>query len=445
MGATIAIRREDKNEWERRVPLIPADLADLRRDHGLEFLVQTSPIRIHTDDEYRAAGAAVVEDIDAADVVLAVKEIPTRLLRAGRVYVYFAHVIKGQPQNMPMLARLLELGATLIDYEKIADDQGRRLIFFSLHAGYAGMIETLWAWGQRLNALGTPTPLLAVRRAYEYGSLETALAALRDVGAELHRAGAAGLRGDAGGEGGPRVLGIAGYGNVARGCHAILAALQVPAVAPAQLLAGELPADLREAPLVQVEFRESDMVAPVAPDGVFALQDYYDNPQKYRGDFARFLPHLDCLVNTIFWDTPYPRLVTRAWARENFGPGRSARLQVIGDISCDIEGSIELTLKATMPDAPCFVYDPATDTVVDGVAGDGPVVMAVDNLPCELPRESSTHFSTVLRDMIPDLARADWRADLADLELPAYLARAVITHKGSLAPAFAYLREHLPG
>ncbi len=133
--------------------------------------------------------------------------------------------------------------------------------------------------------------------------------------------------------------------------------------------------------------------------------------------------------------------MTREWARAAFADGAEPRLQVIGDISIDIEGSIELSLDCTTPDEPNFVYDPDTDAVTPGVVGHGVVVMAVDNLPCELPREASQHFSSVLKTMIAPLGDADWSADYADLDLPDHLKTAVIAHKGVLAPAYAYLAE----
>jgi alpha-aminoadipic semialdehyde synthase len=185
------------------------------------------------------------------------------------------------------------------------------------------------------------------------------------------------------------------------------------------------------------------MVRPAEPDASFELQDYYDHPQRYQADFERHLPHLDVLVNTIYWDERYPRLVTRDWAKRLHAAGRAARLQVIGDISCDIEGSIEMTLKTTMPDDPCFTYDPVADDVRMGCDGPGPVVMAVDNLPCELPRESSHHFSQALRGMVPALAAADWQADFDQLDLPPELKRALIVHKGELTPDYRHLRKYL--
>ena len=149
------------------------------------------------------------------------------------------------------------------------------------------------------------------------------------------------------------------------------------------------------------------------------------------------------LVNAIYWEERYPRLVTREWACRNYVSGFSPRLKVIGDISCDIGGSIELTLKSTKPDSPCFCYDPKTGSHCDGVAGPGPAIMAIDNLPCEFPRESSVYFSTVLSEMVSHLAQADWQADFDRLELPLHLKKAVIVHKGVLTPAYRYLASSL--
>ncbi len=436
MGTIIGIRREDKNEWERRVPLIPADAAAIQRDRGLRFIVQPSPIRVYSDDEFRAAGIEVKEDLSEASLIFAIKEIPVRLLLPRKTYVYFSHVVKGQPYNMPMLGRLLELGCSLVDYEKIADDHNRRLIFFSRHAGYAGMIETLWCLGQRLRWRGLQTPFAELRHAFEYPSLDAAEAHLKEIGDRIARDGLPeGLR--------PLVIGLAGYGNVSQGAQEILNSLSMTEISPAELPAAASSAREDGPPLVKVVFKEQDMVRPTTPGRPFELQEYYQHPERYLGSFDRHLPYLDVLVNTIYWEERYPRLVTREWAQTHYLPGLRPRLQVIGDISCDIEGSIELTLKATKPGAPCYTYDPMEDDVRDGVEGHGPVVMAVDNLPCELPRESSQHFSATLRDMVPDLAGADWGADFARLGLPPHLMKAVIAHKGELTPPYGYLRHYV--
>ena len=434
MGVTIGIRREDKNEWERRVPLVPADLQELRKDPNLDFTIQPSAIRVFGDDEYRQAGVRVEENLDDADIVVAVKEIPIDSIRDKKVYLFFSHTIKGQTYNMPLLQRLLDSGSTLIDYERIADEQNRRLIFFSLHAGYAGMIESLVCWAKRMEYHGVKTPLLKLKHAYEYGTLVEAKNHLRQIGDHIKTEGI-------GGHPDPVVIGLAGYGNVSQGCQEILDCLPVTEISPAELM--DSAAAAAAGPLVKVVFKEEDMVEPRSADAQFVLQDYYQRPENYRGVFEKFLPHLDLLMNTIYWEDRYPRLVTKKWAQTHYGPGKRPRLQVIGDISCDIEGSVELTLKAPMPDQPCFVFDPQSGKVHDGVTGDGPVIMAVDNLPCELPRESSEHFSTVLRDMVPALGQADFASDFEGLHLPPHLKKAVITHRGELTPNYRYLREAL--
>jgi len=436
MGELIGIRREDKNKWERRVPLVPADLANLVRDHDLDFVVQPSPIRIFTDSDYTDVGVRVDEDLSEAGIVLAVKELPLDFIAEKKTYLCFSHTIKGQHYNMPLLQRFLDQKATLIDYERVVDEQNRRLIFFSMHAGYAGAIETLVALADRLAEQGVTTPLMDIKHAYEYDSLAAAQDHLRQIGARIEADGM-GL------EQNPLIIGVAGYGNVAKGCDAILSCLPVREIPVAELAAASKGRVAEFGPLVKVVFKEGDMVEPRSDDAQFVLQDYYQRPANYRSVFERHLPGLDVLINSIYWTSAYPRLVTRKWVKANYGADKTPRLKVIGDISCDIEGSIEVTLKAPMPETPCYVYNPETGKVKDGVEGIGPVIMSVDNLPCELPRGSSEHFSSVLREMVPHLAQADFASDFAGLHLPSYLKKAVITHRGELAPSYRYLQEHL--
>ncbi|MBK6734807.1 MAG: hypothetical protein IPG61_12135 [bacterium] len=430
---TIGIRREDKNKWERRVPLIPGDIETLRARHDLAFVVQPSPIRVYGDEEYVAAGAEVGEDLTRAGIVVAVKEVPLDLLQARTAYLFFSHTVKGQRYNMPLLQRILDVGATLIDYERIVNEQNRRLIFFSLHAGYAGMVETLAALGRRLAAQGRPTPLQEIRPAHSYENLDSTKAHLGAIGARLA----------AEDDGAPIIIGMAGYGNVAAGCREMLACLPIREIRVEELPAAAAADRATMGPLVLVTFREEHMVEPRSAEAHFVLQDYYQRPENYRGVFERHLPHLDVLVNSIYWDTPYPRLLTRKWARANWGPGKQPRLQVVGDISCDLEGAIELTTRPTMPDEPCYVAVPDSGEILPGVEGPGPAIMAVDNLPCEVPRESSEYFSRVLSEMIPALARADFRVGFESLLLPPHLKKAVIAHRGALAPDYRYLQEYL--
>lgn len=435
MTFTIGIRREDKNEWERRVPLIPADILKLRTARGVDFVIQPSNIRVIREEEYASAGARVSDDLSAAQMILALKEIPVSTIAPGKVYVFFAHVAKGQQRNMPMLRRFLEQGCSLVAYEKIANEQNRRLIFFGRHAGYAGMIETLWCLGQRLAWQGIHTPLAQVGHAFAYSDFDSAHAHLSDLGKQILRMGLPRpLR--------PLVIGFAGYGNASRGAQEVLRCLNAREI-PVAALPAEAGARVGWAEILKVVFREADTVKPVQPGKTFDLEDYHRNPGGYVSRFEEHLPYLDVLINAVYWEERYPRLVTCDWVKRNFAPGSHPRLKVIGDISCDIRGSIEPTLKAMKPDQPCFVYDPVTEAAQDGVAGNGPAIMAVDNLPCEFPRESSEYFSAILREVIGNLVAADWGADFERLDLPEHLKRAVIVHKGELTPAYRYLEPHL--
>lgn len=435
---SIGLRREDKNPWERRVPIIPEHVAGLVNGHGIEVLVQESPIRAIKAEEYVRAGAKMVEDLSPCDTVFAVKEIPVTFLQKGKTYVFFSHTIKGQPHSMPMLRRLMELGCQLIDYEKLVDEKGRRLVFFGKYAGLAGMIDTLWALGQRLELEGTPNPFGAVKRATEYPDLTAAGTALAEAGKEL-ASGAlpAGLA--------PLVIGFAGYGHVSQGAQTILQNFPVEEIKPEELEAlfrKPAGAGLNDR-IFKVVFREEDMVEPVSPGRPFELQDYYHHPEQYRSRFERYLPCLTVLVNGIYWEARYPRLVTKDYLKKLYGGTSLPRLRVIGDITCDTEGSIECNVRTTDIGNPVFVYDPLKDTASDGCRGTGPVVLAVDNLPAELPRESSREFSSALAPFVAEIAKADMSVKFEDCRLSEPVKRAMIVYKGELTPGYRYLEQFL--
>lgn len=434
MQRCIGIRREDKSLWERRTPVTPAVAQELRAKHGIQVVVQPSPQRAFSPVEFEAAGAVMQESLADCPVVLGIKEVPKAAFQPGQAYMFFAHVIKGQPYNMPMLQHMLDLGCTLIDYEKVTDDAGRRLIFFGWHAGVAGMLETLWALGQRLAWQGVATPFTALRRAYHYHDIAEAKAAVQQVAEAIRRDGLPA-------EITPLTIGVAGYGNVARGVWEILDLLPVQRVEPGELGGLDTPGYSTNV-IYAATFREEHLATPLDDRAHFDLQHYYSTPHAYRSDFEQYLPYLSVLVNAIYWDARYPRLVTKDCLRQAFAGGQP-KLRVIGDISCDIDGAIECTVKATEPGEPNFVYNPLTGQISDGVAGEGLVVMAVDILPSELPRDASDYFSRVLLPYAPALASADYTASFDDLALPPEIKRAVIVHRGQLTPSYRYLQQHL--
>ncbi len=430
----VGVRREDKNEWERRVPLTPGHVRSLVLQ-GLQVVVQPSTIRIFRDEEYIQAGATVREDLSGCNIVFAVKEIPADFFCDHGTYMFFSHTFKGQPYNMPMLRQLIERRATLIDYEKVTDDQNRRMIFFGNYAGTAGMFETFYTLGKRLAWEGTPTPFADLKRPLEYSGLDEARAALRAAGEQMAREGLPESLG-------PLVVGFTGYGNVSRGAQDIFGLVPHEIIPPDELDAWMKSGKASNRKLYGVVFYEKDMVRPRNGGASFDLQQYYREPEKYESRFEEYLPHLTVLVNCIYWDARYPRLLTKDWVRRAWS-AEKPRLRVIGDISCDIEGSVECTVKATEPGDPIFTYLAPDGRVVSGWEGNGPVVMAVDTLPSELPREASISFGDMLMPFVPALARADFSRPFEELDVPNPIRRAVIAHRGEFAPGYLYMAKYL--
>jgi alpha-aminoadipic semialdehyde synthase len=410
----IGIRREDKNRWERRAPLTPDHVAELVR-HGVTVAVEPSPVRVFPDDAYRAAGARILDDLSSCPVVVGVKEIPVEKLNPDTAYFFFAHVTKGQPGNMPMLRRLMELGSTLVEYEKIVDERGRRLVFFGRHAGFAGMLDTLATLGRRFEHEGVDSPFASLKLAHEYADLEEAHAELARVAAVIRRDGVPKALH-------PLVIGFTGSGNVSKGAQEIFDQLPYEEIIPEDLPSLFTNEDLPRNLLYKVIFTRND---------------------RHSGAMGRGLGYLTALVNGIYWEPGQPRVVSNDDLRALYANGASPRLRVIGDITCDLHGSIEANVKITTPGDPVYVYDVATGEAHSGVAGRGPVILAVDNLPCELPVDASQHFGDALLRFLPALSRADWTEPFETLELQDEIRRAVVVHRGRLTPNYAHLERHL--
>lgn len=436
MDKVIGIRREDKNQWERRVPLTPADVKELKEKFGIKTVIQPSKIRIFKDEEYENVGAEVNEDLGGAEVVLAVKEIPLHLFQEGKTYMFFSHTIKGQHGNMPMLKRMMELKCNLIDYERVVNERNQRLIFFGRYAGLAGMIETLHAFGQKLKLQGYSTPLERIKQAYRYASIEEAKIDLQEIGEEINEKGFPP-------ELSPIVVGFSGYGHVSIGAQEMFHCLPYKTISAPILteMYENFTADNYN--FYKVVFYEEDMVRPKNSSDRFELQDYFKHPEKYESQFENYLPYLSVLVNGIYWAEKYPRFVTKEYLKNQTILSSNLNLKVIGDISCDIDGSIEITKNATKPDSPTYTYYAAEDRYDEGVQRTGVTVMAVDNLPCEFPRESSEAFSAVLKNFVPGLTAENYACDFKEISLPDPLRRALVLHKGDLTPDYFYMKEFI--
>jgi alpha-aminoadipic semialdehyde synthase len=335
---------------------------------------------------------------------------------------------------MPMLERMIERRTTLIDYERIVDEQGRRLVFFGRQAGQAGMIDTLWALGKRLESEEIQSPFSAIRQTISYGSLVDALEAVKAVGWEVYKRSLDSRIV-------PLVFGFAGYGHVSEGAQEIFDLLPFEEVPPAQLAGLFKKKNYSEKKVYKTVFKEADMVRPKDRRQGFELQDYYDHPENYRPVLEESLPYLTALINAIYWTPRYPRFVTKKFLKRLFSGITPPRLRLIADLSCDVDGAIECTLRCTTPSKPVFTYDIQTEDVKEGFAGRGPAVVAVDNLPAEISLESSVFFSQVLKPFIPALCAADFSSDFAALRLPAPLRKAVILQRGELTPDYAFMRD----
>ena len=434
MGKIIGIRREDKNDWERRAPLTPAAVKTLKEKFGIRTIVQPSGLRVYSDEAYLRAGAEISESLSAADTVFAVKEVPDHFYEDGKTYMFFSHTIKGQAYNMKMLRTMIGKKVNLIDYERIVDENNRRLIFFGKYAGLAGMVETLHGIGQKLKLQGFDTPLEKIRQPYIYESVEEAKRHIEELGEEI---------GDAGfpPELSPFVFGFSGYGNVSQGAQEIFDLLPYKTVSVDVLDENyeNFAADNHN--FYKVVLREDDLVR--RKEGSFDLNEYYNHPELYVSRFESYAEKMKVLVNCIYWTPKYPRLITRRYLRDQAALISHPNLRMIGDISCDIDGSIEITHKVTMPDNPSFTYFGKEDRFEDGIRSGGVSVMAVDNLPCEFPRESSDAFSDILTEFVNEVTLADFSSGYDSLVLPDPVKRALILHNGDFTPDYKYMESFL--
>ena len=425
--ATIGIRREDKSPWERRVPLVPADIAHLIRDESIPIAIQPSANRIFADEEFREAGAQVSEDLSHCDIVLGIKELPLSSIQPSKTYMLFSHTIKGQPHNMPMLRRLLDHRCTLLDHELVTGEDGKRLIAFGRFAGIAATIDALWILGRRFLEEGIRTPFVAMKPAHSFADLEEARRAVLELGENIRRHGLPQAAR-------PLVFGLTGRGNVGSGVREILDLLPAVEVRPEELGAAQDSAVIEGRAALLAHWQTEELVAPRDPRVSFSRESYRADPHAYRSLFAASLPHLTVLLHGIQWSFAAPRFVTRKDLQELWEKENAPRLRVIADITCDVNGSLECTVRTTDPGNPAYVYDPQTGATVDGVAGRGPVVVPVEIFPAEFPKDASRHFSQALAPMVAGLARMNPVLGPADPQLPRPLQRSAIAAHGRLVP-----------
>ena len=396
-----AIIRERKTPPDRRVVLTPEACAHLTKTFPeMEISVESSPIRTFTDQEYRDKGIQVFEDISDAEVMLGVKEVPIDALIEGKKYFFFSHTIKEQPYNRDLLRAILAKNIELYDHEVITDQKEIRLVAFGRYAGIVGAYNGIRAFGLKTNSFDLPK----AETLHDQGHL---IEELKKV--EL-----------------PNIkIVLTGKGRVSNGAKEMLDAMGVREVG----FEAYLSEDFTEAVYTQIDVLEYNK----RKDGrVIDMYDFFDHPEEYEGDFLRFAQVSDVYITGHFYATGAPYLFTREDAKS-----KGFKIKVVADISCDIDGPVAATLRASTIADPIYGYDPKSETEVDFRNAEAIAVMAVDNLPNELPRDASKGFSeNFVTRVIPAFF---------DHDKDGILERARMTKNGKLTQRYAYLQDYVDG
>ncbi|MFQ5963776.1 MAG: hypothetical protein ACE5KZ_05780 [Candidatus Scalinduaceae bacterium] len=428
----VGILPESKNIWERRAPLIPKDVAWLVKKK-IQVEVAHSPLRIFKDSQYLRSGASIVTNFQKANLLIGIKEPSVDTLIPNSVYMVFSHATKGQEYNQKLLAKFLKKKITLIDYEHITGSLGQRLVYFGRYAGTCGMIDTLHVFGQKLKLQGIPNPFSDLKTAVYYGNYGSAKTALDRVAGKIKRKGLDKKLV-------PFVIGILGHGNVSRGAQEVLEHVGAVDIHPRDIDILARSRISHKKKIYKLVFQREEKLRSKKGKG-FYFEEYLNHPERFESNLDKFLPFLNILVNASYWDRRYPRLLSETMLRRTYGANPDFRLSVIGDLSCDIKGTIEITKRATTSSEPAFVYDPVSRKISNDLSGSGIAVMAIDNLPCEFPKESSMEFAEQVRDFVYQIA-AHGIIDITNHHaLPDVIRNAVVTQNGRLTHRFKYLKK----
>lgn len=398
----LGVIREGKLPADRRVPLTPSQCAEVvQRYPDIDLVVQRSPVRAYTDAEYIAAGVRLVDDLQDRDLVLAIKEIPVDMLVPGRAHLFFSHTIKEQPHNRKLLKAVLEKNVRLIDHELLTDVHGERVLAFGYWAGVVGAYNAFRAWQL---THGGP----ALKPAHACHDLE-------ELERHLH---AYPLPKDL------RIV-LTGGGRVGKGAMGVLERAGVKRVSPAEFLNGSFDAPIYSV-LGSADLYEREDGKP------FDKAAFHADPSGHRSKFLPYAERARMYIACHFWDARGPKILSAEHLRDS-----RLGLKVVADISCDIGGPIDSTLRASTIAEPFYGYDPATGAEQPAGTPGTVTVMAVDNLPCELPRDASEAFGRdLIERVLPNLVGADPEG---------MIARATIAQDGALTERFTYLSDYAKG
>ena len=396
------IIKERKNPPDRRVVFTPEELVRLQKEHPKAIIkVESSDIRVFNDDTYRSLGIEVADDISDCDVFFGVKEIPVDYLIPNKKYFFFSHTIKKQVHNRKLLQAILDKNIELYDHETIVDATNRRLIGFGRYAGIVGAYNGFRAFGIKYDLFNIP-------------KAET-LQTKEDLIIRLKRQILPNIK-----------IVLTGHGKVGMGAKEILDGMKLKQVSPDDFLN-----KIYSQPVyTQIDVLEYNKRI----DGKVADSntDFYKNPEAYTSNFERFTKVADIFMAGHFHGNDAPDILTREMLK-----APDCKIKVVADISCDVDGPIACTIKASTIADPFFGYLPSTNAEVPYTHPGSIMVMSVDNLPCELPKDASEGFGEMfMQHVIPAFFNGD---------KDGILQRAKITENGKLTPRFAYLQDYVDG
>lgn len=395
------IIKERKNPPDRRVVFTPEELVRLNNEHPEAIVkVESSDIRVFNNEEYKKLGIEVAEDLSDCDVFFGVKEIPVDYLFPNKKYFFFSHTIKKQVHNRKLLQAILAKNIELYDHETIVDSSNRRLIGFGRYAGIVGTYNGFRAFGIKYELFTLP-------KAETLNSKE-------DLIVRLKRQTLPNIK-----------IVLTGHGKVGMGAKEILDGMKIKQVSVDDFL---------NKVYSQPVYTQIDVLDyNKRLDGqVLDNNDFYKNPQEYRSDFERFTKVADIYMAGHFHGNNAPDILTQDMLK-----AADCKIKVVADISCDVDGPIACTLKASTIAEPFFGYLPFENKEVPYTHPGSIMVMSVDNLPCELPKDASEGFGEMfMKHVIPAFFNGD---------KDGILQRAKITENGKLTPRFAYLQDYVDG
>ena len=401
MSLSIGLIREGKTPPDKRVPLTPKKCVEAQAAFpGLQIVVQSSPIRSYTDQEYRDLGLEVRDDLSACDILMGVKEVPVDQLIPGKTYLFFSHTVKKQPANRQLLREVLKKNITLIDYELLTNAQGERIVAFGRYAGIVGAYNGLLTYGRKHG-------LYNLKPAWQCVDMD-------DMQEEFFKVKKLpGMK-----------MAVTGSGRVAQGALEVLDRMGIRRVSVYDYLY------LNFNEPVYAQLRSSDYNR--RRDGrVWDTQNFHQHPEEYESTFDKFLPVTDLLIACAYWHPAAPLLFSEADTRRP-----DFRINTIADVTCDVSGSIPTTKHSSTIAEPAFDYNPASGALEAPYSRPGNITeMAVDNLPCELPRNASRDFGRQLIDMVLPHLLADDAAGI--------VARATIAKGGQLTERYQYLTDYV--